>query len=62
VTGGTKVLGIKSVPVPLFSTKIPELFTHKLEADFCSKKRATDGLNYAVVLLYTSEIRVPNKF
>jgi hypothetical protein len=50
--------GIKFVPIPLLSTKIPA----PLYTDLCRKKRSIDGLNYEMVLLYTCGIiRVLNQ-
>jgi hypothetical protein len=49
--------GIKFDPIPLLSTKIPA----PIYKDFCGRKRSSDSLNYAMVLLYTYGIRASNQ-
>jgi len=49
--------GIKFVPIPLLSTKIPA----PVYKNLCGKNRSSDGLNYAVVFLYTCGIRTSNQ-
>jgi len=49
--------GIKFVPIPLLSIKIPV----PVDKDLCGKRRKSDGLNYAMVFLYTYGIRASNQ-